>query len=207
MNLNSALHRLLLLGLISLGLIPNSAAGDEPGPLEVLQQHVAAGVKTLAERPAAGTEAHAQQQAQLCEIANDMFDIYAFSRLVLAARWQQFSSDEQAEFVAVFGEFLCRYYISRLQARYSNEQVRFVQQTMKSERRAVVRAEVTWNDIDVPVDIKMARRQGQWRAFDISVAGISAVMLYRSQFEDALQTASPAKLIDELRLRMLSASQ
>ena len=48
----------------------------------------------------------------------------------------------------------------------------------------------------------MVRRNGRWRAYDIVVAGISAVLLYRAQFQARLLEATPADLISELRRRI-----
>lgn len=178
------------------------AAEPEMAPIDVLKTHIEAGIAVLNDTRYADAAAHAAQRDELCAIANEMFDIYAFSRLVLAGNWRDFEQPQQAEFVQVFGDFLCRYYLSRLQARYSNEQVTFSRQRMTADNRALVSASVRWNDLDVPVEVRMAHREGRWRAYDIVVAGISAVLLYRTQFEAALLASSPAGVIADLRRRI-----
>lgn len=175
-------------------------AAAETQPIDVLREHVAAGIAVLQDNAYAGAEQ--ARQDRLCTIAHGMFDATTFSRLVLGGHWQRFSAPEQEEFVNVFGEFLCRYYLGRLQARYSSEQVRFAGQTFKAEDRAVVAASVVWQDLEVPLEVRMLRREGRWRAYDIVVSGISAVMLYRAQFEALLLRSSPAALIDDLRSRI-----
>ena len=80
----------------------------EQEPLEVLQQHVAEGIAVLEDTTEASTNSATQQQ-RLCAVAHNMFDIYAFSRLVVAAHWKNFSAPERTEFVDVVGDFLCRY--------------------------------------------------------------------------------------------------
>ncbi len=192
---------LLILAVLGCLLVPSTGAAEEAEqPIEVLRRHVSAGIAVLQdERYGEASEA---QREQLCAIAREMFDIYAFSRLVLAGHWRDFSDAERGEFVEVFGEFLCRYYLSRLQRRYNSEQVSFSRQSFSSEHRASVEASVVWQDIEVPVEVRMVRREGRWRAYDLVVAGISAVMLYRAQFETMLLKNAPGDLIAELRRRI-----
>ena len=59
------------------------------------------------------------------------------------------------------------------------------------------------SELDVDVEVRMTKRNGRWRAYDMVAAGISAVLLYRAQFETHLLQHSPEHLIDTLRQRML----
>ena len=173
-----------------------------PQPIEILQNNVDLGIAILTDPTYDSPGGRKAQQEALCEIARDMFDTYAFSRLVLAGAWTRFEAEQQSEFVEVFGDFLCRYYLSRLQARYSNETVTFTTQEFKSDTRATVSATVVWREIEIPVEVRMVLRDGNWRAYDLVAAGISAVMLYRAQLKERLSEIDPATLIDELRRRI-----
>lgn len=176
------------------------AAGQEP--IDVLREHVAAGIEILRDTQQQTALDASARRDRLCAVTREMFDIYAFSRLVLAGNWERFGAEEQTEFVALFGTWLCRYYITQLQARYSNETVTFRGQEFRSDTRAVVRAEVHWRDLDIPVEVRMVLREGRWKAYDIVIAGISGVMIYRAQFEAELQRGSPAEVLAELRRRI-----
>jgi phospholipid transport system substrate-binding protein len=174
-------------------------AGEQP--VDVLRANVARGLAVLND-PA--YEAPAQRSAQrerLCEIAQEMFDPRLFSKLALGAAWKRFNATEQNEFVATFGAYLCRYYLSRLQAYYTDETVEFVHQEFKSAALATVKVEVLWQEQRVPVTIRMALREGRWKAYDLVFMGVSAVLVYRTQFEDALRESTPAALIQSLRDR------
>jgi len=48
----------------------------------------------------------------------------------------------------------------------------------------------------------MVKRNGTWKAYDVMAVGISAVMLYRSQFEWILRKESPAQVIEKLKRRV-----
>lgn len=170
----------------------------EAQPRDVLRAYIDAGIAVLSNVQGDAQEKH----RELCALARQSFDIEAFSRLVLAAHWQAFDKLQQREFVSVFGEFLCRYYLHRLQAYYGGEAVELGQQTFKSESRASVTARVRWREIDIEAQVRMAHHAGQWKIYDIVVAGISAVLLYRAQFQAALLRLTPAELIADLRQRI-----
>jgi phospholipid transport system substrate-binding protein len=194
--------RISLTTLALLGALNSAAATTEQQPIDVLREHVAAGIAVLSSDATKTAENYIAQQQQLCAIARERFDLYAFSRLVLAGNWREFSGPQQNEFVDVFGEFLCRYYLGRLQAHYSNEHVSFDGQTIKTANRASVAVMVEWRDLNIPIEVRMTRRGGQWKAYDIVMAGISGVMIYRAQFEALLVESSPADVIKELQRRI-----
>jgi phospholipid transport system substrate-binding protein len=129
----------------------------------------------------------------------EIFDPVLFVRLALASDWKKFTIEEQAEFSNVFSRFLCRYYLPRLQERYGGERVNFTKQKFRSENRVSIEAEVLWEGLKVPIEVRMVLTGGQWKAYDLVVSGISAVMIYRAQFRAVLRKGSPADLIDEIR--------
>ena len=196
-----AFMRACVIAVLLLGAADTVAAtAGEREPLEVVREHVGTAIAVL--QDPSYRERNDAQRERLCAIAHQLFDIETFSRLVLMARWKELDRSGQAEFVNVFGDFLCRYYLSRLQLYYGNEQVDFTGQEIKSDTRATVRASVSWQGLDIPVEVRMSYRKGRWRAFDVVVSGISAVLVYRAQFQPRLINEPAASLIDELRQRI-----
>ncbi|MEQ8230210.1 MAG: ABC transporter substrate-binding protein [Gammaproteobacteria bacterium] len=173
---------------------------DAPQPIDVVREHVGAAIAIL--KDPAYAERAVEQRDRLCAIAHQLFDIETFSRLVLMGSWQDLDAAAQREFVAVFGDFLCRYYLSRLQIYYDNELVTFSEQEFKSDTRATVAARVEWRGLEIPVEVRMGYRDGHWRAFDVVVSGISAVLVYRAQIQPRLLEITPRELIEELRQRI-----
>jgi len=184
-----------------LGLLFAAAGAVHAGaePQAVLQANVARAIAVLDDARYAD-DPDGQQQA-LCSIALDLFDAELFSKLALAEAWKRFDTAERQAFVQTFGAYLCRYYLSRLQRYYAGETVEFTGQTYKSDNLATVTADVLWQGQRIPVIVRMARRAGRWRAYDMALLGVSAVLVYRSQFADALRERTPAELIDDLRTR------
>jgi len=65
-----------------------------------------------------------------------------------------------------------------------------------------VKADVVWMSRPVPVEVRMLKRTGRWRAYDVSVIGFSAVAIYRAQFREIMRTHSPAQAIALVRSRI-----
>lgn len=174
-------------------------------PMDVLRANVARGLEILTD-PRYGDAAYrAEQRARLCEVAHEMFDARLFSRLALADHWKRFDDRERNDFVDAFSEYLCTYYLARLQERYSDEGVRFLGQEYRNDALALVRVEVDWENARVPIEIRMARREDGWKAFDAVVLGVSALLVYRAQLAEALSEGSPADLIRDLRMRVANS--
>jgi len=168
-------------------------------PIDILRENIALGVSVLESTHYADSDGRILQRDRLCEITMEIFDPVLFVRLALASDWKKFTIEEQQEFSNVFSTFLCRYYLPRLQERYGGERVNFTKQKFKSENRVSIEAEVLWEGLKVPVEVRMVLTGGQWKAYDLVVSGVSAVMIYRAQFRAILRKGSPADLIDQIR--------
>ena len=166
-------------------------------PIDLLRRSVERSINVL-EDPRYDTEKIAQRD-KLCEIVQEIFDPLIFARLALATEWTRFSDLEKDEFEDVFLTFLCRHYLTMLQDRYAGEQINFTRQTFKSDTRVSIEADVIWHGVEVPVEVRMVLRQGQWIAYDLVIAGVSTVMLYRVQFQTVLRESTPAQLIEDIR--------
>lgn len=183
--------------LLLIGGVP--AAFGAEAPLEVLRTNVTKAIAVLKDPRYQDAAQKPAQRGRLCEIAQEMFDPYLFSKLALGVAWERFSASERQEFVDSFAAYLCRYYLTQLQEHYDDESVTFLRQVYRSPQIARVEIEVLWQDARVPVKIRMALRDGHWKAYDMVLMGVSAVLVYRTQFDDALRKDTPAALIQSLR--------
>jgi phospholipid transport system substrate-binding protein len=180
------------------------ASADEP--IDILRENVGRGIGVL-EDPQYGADGNREAQLdKLCEITREIFDPNLFVRLALASDWKTFSEEQQGEFVEVFATFLCRYYLSRLQERYDGERVNFTEQNFKSDTRVSVKADVLWNGLEIPIEVRMVLRNEKWTAYDLVVGGVSAVKLYRAEFRSVLRDGSPADLIDTIKQKTPAVS-
>jgi len=67
---------------------------------------------------------------------------------------------------------------------------------------ALVRANVLWKGVEVPVEVRMLKRDSTWKVYDIIVLGISGVMNYRAQFQALFRNDTPSQVIGRIRDRI-----
>jgi len=179
--------------------IPALADGDQP--IEALRKGVEAGLQILKDPEFNDAGRKDAQQQKLRMILEQSFDFHEFSRRVLASNWKNFAPAQRETFVRIFTEFLGKFYMAKLQEKYRDESLIYVGQEMKSATRALVNIKVVWKGQQIPIALRMIKRKGLWKVYDIQVLGISAVKNYRAQFQFLLQTETPAQVIERLKMK------
>ena len=177
--------------------MPSASFGQQP--MEALQQGIEKTIRILDDPRFRSTQEKETQRQKLWEIMQEVFDFREFSRKVLGSYWRSFSPQQKDEFVRVFGEFLGKFYLSRLQKQYNNERVIYLKQQMIGNSNAMVEVEVLWHNMKVPVKLRMTNRSGLWKVYDLSVLGINAVSNYRAQFKSLLGMESPKQIIGRIK--------
>jgi phospholipid transport system substrate-binding protein len=179
--------------------LATAAHGSQP--LEALKKSIDDGLRILQDPHYLPADRKAQQQQQLRQVLYRDFDFAEFSKRVLADKWRLFTEAQRFEFVEVFSRFLADHYLTRLQQRYTDEKVILRGQEITAPGRAVVTSGVIWMSREFPVEIRMRTRGGKWKAYDVSVIGISAVQIFRAQFQEIMRTHSPAQVIELIKRR------
>lgn len=179
---------------------PLAASGEQP--LEALQRSIEKGIIVLEDPRYQGDSNRQDQQQKLWEITFQIFDFEDFSRRVLAASWKKFTLQQRKEFVRLFGQFLGKFYLNRLQKKYRDERVIYVSQKMIGSSKALIEIKVLWKDLEIPVTVRMTKGSGTWKAYDLSAFGVSAVNNYRAQFKWILRDKSPEQLIEMLKEKL-----
>jgi phospholipid transport system substrate-binding protein len=173
-----------------------SAALD---PLEAIQQNIENGIRVL-EDPQYEDDSRKQEQQQiLYKIMQQTYDFQEFSKRVLGSYWYKFSQRQRDEFVMVFSEFLGKFYLGKVQDRYNGQRVNYLSQQLLSDTKALVEIEVVWQKLKVPVKMRLTKRSGKWKVYDLSVVGINAVSNYRAQLKSMLKRESPQQIIGRLK--------
>jgi phospholipid transport system substrate-binding protein len=185
--------------------IPALADGDQP--IEALQRGVEAGFRVLKNPEFSDADRKEAQQQKLRIILEQLFDFRVFSKKVLASNWKNFSPSQREEFIRVFTEFLSKFYLGKLQEKYKDERLIYVGQEMISATRALVNIKVVWKGQKIPVDLRMIKRKGLWKIYDIQVLGISAVRNYRAQFQSILRKETPGQVIERLKQKIEQIEQ
>jgi phospholipid transport system substrate-binding protein len=176
-----------------------SSAGQ---PLEDLRQGVDKGIRILEDTRYEDAALKKVQQQKLWEVTQQIFDFREFSRRVLAADWKRFTPQQRDEFSQTFAEFLGKFYLGRLQTQYNGEKIFYGDQKLISQSRALVEIRVLWKNVEVPVKLRMKKKHGTWKVYDLSALGVSAVANYRAQFHWILQSDTPDQVINTLKERI-----
>lgn len=204
MRFKNVLNSLLVLSVLFVSELP-SRAGDGDA-LAALRTKVDAGLRILNDPDLKRVERRAEKEAKLWQLAQQLFDYPTMSRLVLGSRWHDFTPRQQEGFVSAFAGFLRRAYMPRLLERYNGETLYFDQPLQLSPSRAEVAVYVIWSGRKIPFSVNMIRRQGDWKIYDVSALGVSAIKNYRAQFRWLLLNDTPDQLIARLNARADPAS-
>jgi len=193
-------YRMILVAMTVFGIAAHLSADDQQQPITVLQEGVDQGLALLSERAYRNADGgRTVQEAHIRELATALFDFTAMSRMVLSSHWKNFTATQQTAFVQAFTSFLQRTYVPILLDRYNGEQIEYVRQARLSPSRARVEVRVLHRGRAIPVNVKMIRRRGRWRVYDVDVLGFGAVANYRAQFEWLLTRQTPDQVIERLR--------
>jgi phospholipid transport system substrate-binding protein len=186
----------LIITLAALKLSPVSAFAASP--LETIQTQVDRALEVLRDPALKVESAKAAKEKKIWAILDDVFDYSELSKRTLAQNWKRFSSDQQKEFISLFGKLLGTVYMDRITA-YKDEKVVFGKVTQLSDKAAEVQSEVVRSSKPIPIHYRMILENGEWKVYDVVIEGVSLVQNYRTQFREILTKKSPEDLLKTLR--------
>ena len=133
------------------------------------------------------------------------FDVAFISRAVLGRYWRKLDPAEQSLFRKLFLEFVVQIYLPHL-AKYNRDHMRVLGSRPRGKRDVVVKSELR-NDKGEWIDADWRVRAGKdgVRIIDVTVAGISLLLVQRQEFEAVIRRSGFASLIDQLRERLSKA--
>jgi phospholipid transport system substrate-binding protein len=196
-------HRtgLLLLALL-LAVAGPAAAGP---PTDQLRGHVEQIVKILDDAAMRQDARERERRAAIRRVADEIFDFGEMARRSLGRHWPERSPAERQEFTRLFSDLLERSYVSKIEG-YSGERIAFVGEVTDGELATVRTRIVSKQGVETPVDYRVLQQGGRWRAYDVSIEGVSLVANYRSQFNSLIQRQSYAGLVKALQAKQEEAA-
>jgi phospholipid transport system substrate-binding protein len=141
-----------------------------------------------------------ERRRAIRSVANELFDFGEISRRSLGQYWQARTPAEREEFIRLFADLIERSYISQIE-NYSGEKIQYVGETADGGRVMVKTLIVTKQGTAVPVDYRMLAQGDRWRAYDVTIEGVSLVANYRAQFNTIIQRSGYEGLVERLRSR------
>ena len=134
-------------------------------------------------------------------------DFEKISALVLGKLWKTATPDERERFKKEFQTLLVRTY-SRAFVEFKDWSIRYLPIEMETEAtKVIVKTEVLQPGLKpVAVDYRMLQTDGDWKAYDILIEGVSLVTNYRTTFSTEVQNkGSLNAVIDSLAKRNVEA--
>jgi len=185
--------------LIFFFVIPVSASTPADGALDFVRTSVNA-VLTILRDPACKEESTKEVQRQkLRTIVETLFNYDEISRRALGRNRKAFTPEQMDEFSDLFGRFLEKIYLDKIQD-YTDEKVIYDgKATMLSENKAEVETNIVTASKQIPINYRVVFQHEEWRGYDVIIEGVSLVRNYRSQFNKILHKKTPEDLLQQLR--------
>ena len=185
----------ILLGTTS---IPESKTSPAKGsPTEAMRTTVTQALGVLQDQDLKKPERTDERVARLKQIADLRFDYGEMAKRSLGSQWNRLGEREQQEFVDLFTEFLTATYVEKIHS-YSDEEVKFLNERLEGNH-AEVKSILVGKKTEIPMDYRLMKKDGDWKAYDVVVDGISMVQNYRGQFTAILRSSSYEHLLEILR--------
>lgn len=134
-----------------------------------------------------------RDRAKLYDMVNKQvlpyFDFERMSQWVLGRYWRQANDAQRTQFVHEFRDLLVRTYATAL-LNYTDQQVMYMPFHMApNANEAVVRTAIkqTSGGPDVPIYYAFYKGPQGWKAYDVSIDGVSLVTNYRATFASKIR--------------------
>lgn len=169
-------------------------------PTEQLRGSIDSVLKILTDPELKKETKTAERRREIRAVANEIFDFAEISRRSLAIHWQARTPAERQQFVALFADLLEYAYVSKIET-YSGEKIVYAGETLDGDRAIVKTRIVTKQGTEIPVDYHLFLRNDRWRAYDVTIEGISLVSNYRAQFNAIIQKSGYPELVAKLKAK------
>ena len=161
------------------GTAPAPVKADDPGKL--VQSSAEGMLKDLD----ANREAYRKDPSKVNALVDKWllphFDTAYSARLVLGKHWKDASEDQRKRFVNAFYQSLLRNYSSAL-VDFTSDRMKFLPAQVDGDA-ATVRTEIKRsNGTRIPVNYSLRKTNGEWKAWDVVIEGISYVKSFREDF-------------------------
>jgi phospholipid transport system substrate-binding protein len=169
------------------------------GPQEGIRELVAAVAAVLEDPALRGPARKVERRGRIAAIIREAFDFESMARDALGAPWTALTAEQRAEFTRLFGDRFERSY-SLLVLRFLGERTTtYVGESIDGDRAVVRTFLVSEKDGTLPVDYRLASRDGRWTVADVVVDGVSLAGNYRAQFSKIIRTSSYETLLRRMR--------
>ena len=192
-------HRLmgvLVSGLLLAGHITRATASE---PLDKVHQTVD-NVLTIVNNKALQPQ---ERHKQIRQAVLQRFGFEEMAQRSMGQHWRTLTPQQRQEFVELFTDLLERSYVSRIEGYKAGPQgVSYPKEDITGDH-AIVHTEIkSERDLPIMVDYHLLHKDGDWKAYDIVIEGVSLVNNYRTQFNTIMLKDSYAGLVKQMRTKL-----
>jgi phospholipid transport system substrate-binding protein len=195
------------------GAVPNaaaaSAAADAPaassapnqgvGPRELVENSAKKMLAELDANRAMYAKDPAKLDALVANVLLPNFDSEYAAKVVLGQNWRSATPEQQKRFVDAFYHSLLHNYGAALVDFTADRFVILPYKGDPGDTTATVRTEVKRNNGDkVPVNFTLRKTEAGWKAWDVTIEGISYAKSFRSDFGSEIQQKGLDEVIKRL---------
>jgi len=173
-----------------------SSAATTPGPLETVKAASDKIIAVLAD-PKLPRE---ERWTHIAPVIADSFDFLAMSQSVLSRQWQSATPIQQEQFVDFFSQYIEGTYRSKIEA-YSGQRIEYKSERIRGER-AAVDSVIHTDTTSIPVSyyLRLAKN-GQWKAYDVTIEGVSLVNNYRETYAAIAKSSGISGILARVKAR------
>ena len=129
------------------------------------------------------------------------FDVDFISRAVLGRYWRELDEGQRRRFRELFPEFVVEVYLPHI-AKYSRDHLRVLGARPRGKRDVIVKSELLPDGGDwIEADWRIRSAGDGIRIIDLSVAGVSLLLVQRQEFEAVIRRDGFASLLEQLLAR------
>ncbi|MBM3223820.1 MAG: ABC transporter substrate-binding protein [Candidatus Tectomicrobia bacterium] len=191
----------MVVGSVYLGTSPMTACAGEPQ--DRVKETVDAVIAVLQDPALQGPEHTQKRRDKMRQAVFQRFGFDEMAQRALGIHWSKRTPAEKKEFAALFGELLERSYINKIESYSSEQKILYTKENIDKDGFASVRTEiVVKRDVNVDVEYRLTKRDGNWQVYDVVIEGVSLVNNYRTQFNNIVSQESYEALVKKLKLKL-----
>ncbi|MBI1194621.1 MAG: ABC transporter substrate-binding protein [Gammaproteobacteria bacterium] len=142
----------------------------------------------------------ADRREQLRAVIEKRFDFQVMSQFTLSVEWRKATPAEREAFVQRFTRMVEASYLGRLE-QYTDQKVE-VRDERERDDKAVVNTVIVTQNVDIPIDYKMRREDGDWRIYDVQIEGVSLVRNYRDSYRNIAKNEGMSGLLARMEKKI-----
>ncbi len=173
-------------------------------PMETIQEGTDKVISILKDPALKGPEHKEERRQKIWDVISHYFDFREMAKRSLGRHWRKLNPQQRDEFVDLYSFLLQHSYIGKID-KYTNEKVVYQKEVIDGKYALVNTIILSKNDVQIPVDYRLKKKDNKWMVYDVSVEGVSLVNNYRAQFNSVIVSKGYDALVEKLKKKKSEA--